>query len=256
MKCVSIYGKIVCFHCAHTSVQSMCPHTKCTQHKMNHIPSRTRRRNRPSTPMSSRVASGEIFVSFYHPGFMFHSNRMSPKYSTAPQIPQVFSSKGLGPGTGREGTVSGCEKKGDDGMAVCCLCLSFLHLHGRLGGTSTELWCHPSWFWLRPHPTAKPTGSFAAVTQLLSRSPPPPSCMCVFVCSYLLLHMLLPIRLRSLDMNFGSNELQAVSLPSLLENSSVIILLLLKVDNLLIPALFLLSRTTSTSSSGPAASLD
>ena len=130
---------------------------------------------------------------YLSPNLLFHSNQMSPKESTAPQIPQVFSNKKAW--QGGEGTVSGCEEQ-ESAAALCssvrqyCTCMA-----GWVGLVQNSDVILPGFGFLST--LTLPTGSFAAVTQLLSRSLSP--CMCVCVCSVLghflfATHMLLPVR--------------------------------------------------------------
>lgn len=144
------------------------------------------------TPMSSWVSSGRIFLSICHPTSCF----IATKYlQNNPPPPRRFRRYARVRRLGREGTVSGCEEQGSaaalcSSVRQCCTCMA-------------------GWVWLVQNSDVilpgfgflstltLPTGSFAAVTQLLSHSLSP--CMCVCVCSALghflfATHMLLPVR--------------------------------------------------------------
>lgn len=146
----------------HTSVQLMCTHINFMQYKM--IDS----------------VRGET-VSFSHPTLCFIATKCLQNTPPPHRFHRYSEERAW---QGGEGTVSGCEKKTT--AASVLLYVSVLHSHGRLGGTCAKLWCHPSFYFV-PTP-AWPTGSFAAVSQLLSRSLSPLHvCLCVFCTRSLLI---------------------------------------------------------------------
>lgn len=136
---------------------------------------------------------------------MFHSNPLSPKYSTAPHISQVFMRKGLGrQGRGQfQGVRRRTRQTLFPSVCVCaCVCHFCTRMAGWVGLVHSSDVILPGFGFV---PTlAQPTGSFAAVSQLLSRSLSPPLSVCVFVCvlhrvaSYLLHTRSSPGRLCSL----------------------------------------------------------
>lgn len=204
----------------HTSVRIMCARLSFMQYKM--IDTMEEETILPLPCPLELLQEKKNSCQFLSPNLMFHSNRMSPKYSAAPHISQVFMSKGLG-GEGGEGRgqFQGVRRRRSVRQALCsCVCHFCTRMAGWVGlvlGSDVILPGFGSVATL-----TQPTGSFAAVSHPPVTLPPPPH-VCVFVCvprwvaSYLL-HTHTPPRpsLFSGDMNFGSNELQAVSLP---ENS-------------------------------------
>lgn len=143
---------------------------------------------------------------FLSPELMFRSNQMSPKYSTAPQFSQVFTSKGLG----REGRGQFQGVRRSRQQAFCsCGCPSCTRMAGWVGLVRSSDVIPPAFGFV---PTlAQPTGSSASVSQPLSRSLSPLHvCLCVFCAGLLLIcstHAPPRPPLFSGDMNFGSNEL-------------------------------------------------
>lgn len=141
---------------------------------------------------------------FLLPDLMLHSN-LSAKYS---QYPKHFTGiHAVRAWQGGEGTVSGCEKK----AAAQCSCVSSFRIcmTGWVGLVYNSDVILPG---LSSVPTlTQPTGSCAAVSQLLSRSLPPMHvCLCVFCPGSLLICCTFAPPYPSLlsgDMNFGSNEL-------------------------------------------------
>lgn len=117
LSCLYVFGAKCIFgflHHAHTPVQIVYVHANC---KVIDTMYGGKQKNSPSTPMSSEeLLQGNIY-QFLSPDLTFHSNLMSPKYTTTPQIPQVFSNKGLG--TEGRGQFQGVRKKRVQ-QAACC----------------------------------------------------------------------------------------------------------------------------------------
>lgn len=156
--------------------------------------------------MSSEESLQGNIYPFLSPDLRFHSNLMSQKYTTTPQIPQVFSNKGLG--TEGRGQFQGVRKRVQ--QAACCRVRHFCSpAPGWVGLVQTSDVILPG---LAVFPTlTQPTGGSAAVTQLLSGCLLPPPTACVFVSchgSLLICYAHAPPNpLLLCDMNFGSNHL-------------------------------------------------
>lgn len=135
--------------------------------------------------MSSEESLQGNIYPFLSPDLTFHSNLMSQKYTTTPQIPQVFSNKGLG--TEGRGEFQGVRKMCNRQRVDACVTFALQLLAG---------WdlCKPlmSFFlvWLFPYPNATHRWLCCCHSALVRQPPPPTHCMCVcvlpWVTSYLL----------------------------------------------------------------------
>lgn len=197
LSCVYMFGAKCIFaflHHAHTPVQIVYVHAN--RKVIDTMYGGNKKKSSPSTPMSSEESLQGNIYPFLSPDLRFHSNLMSQKYTTTPQIPQVFSNKGLG--TEGRGQFQGVRKECNRQRAAACVTFALQLLAG---------WdlCKPlmSFFlvWLFS----------AAVTQLLSGCLLPPPTACVFVSchgSLLICYAHAPPNpLLLCDMNFGSNHL-------------------------------------------------
>lgn len=78
--------------------------------------------------MSSEESLQGNIYPFLSPDLRFHSNLMSQKYTTTPQIPQVFSNKGLG--TEGRGQFQGVRKECNRQRAAACVTFALQLLAG------------------------------------------------------------------------------------------------------------------------------
>lgn len=158
-------------------------------------------------PLPYLFAFGKIFVSFCHPTSCFIATQCLQNIPLPHTFHRYSRGKGLA-GRGGDRTVSGCEKEAAAGIVILCVSFFCICMAGWVGLHNPDVILPGFGLVLT---LIQPTGSSAAVSQLLSRSLSPMHvCLCVFCAGSLLIcytHAPPHPCLLSGDMNFGSNEL-------------------------------------------------
>lgn len=129
LSCVYMFGAKCIFaflHHAHTPVQIVYVHAN--RKVIDTMYGGNKKKSSPSTPMSSEESLQGNIYPFLSPDLRFHSNLMSQKYTTTPQIPQVFSNKGLG--TEGRGQFQGVRKECNRQRAAACVTFALQLLAG------------------------------------------------------------------------------------------------------------------------------
>lgn len=110
-----------------THLSKLCTYTQ-TVKWLTQCTGENKKKSSPSTPMSSEESLQGNIYPFLSPDLRFHSNLMSQKYTTTPQIPQVFSNKGLG--TEGRGQFQGVRKECNRQRAAACVTFALQLLAG------------------------------------------------------------------------------------------------------------------------------